>query len=78
VQRVSMREPLTVVLALFIIQFACNTPQTEIWRGRSAAASWYRYAGRWIVAVDDIDPENNDATDRSKTSPSPPSALLGE
>jgi 4-hydroxy-3-polyprenylbenzoate decarboxylase len=62
VQRVSMHEPLTAVLALFIIQFARNTPQTEIWRGLNVAASRYRYAGRWVIAVDDdIDPENNDA-----------------
>jgi UbiD family decarboxylase len=62
VRRVYMHEPLTSVLALFIIQFTRNTPQTEIWRALHAAASRYRYAGRWIIAVDDdIDPENNDA-----------------
>jgi 4-hydroxy-3-polyprenylbenzoate decarboxylase len=62
VKRVSMHEPLTAVLALFVVQFARNTPQTEIWRGLYVAASRYRYAGRWVIAVDDdIDPENNDA-----------------
>jgi len=62
VRRVYMHEPLTSVLALFVIQFARNTRQSEIWRGLYAAASRYRYAGRWIIAVDDdIDPENNDA-----------------
>jgi 4-hydroxy-3-polyprenylbenzoate decarboxylase len=62
VRRVHMHEPLTSVLALFIIQFARGTPQTEIWRALYAAGSRYRYAGRWIIAVDDdIDPENNDA-----------------
>lgn len=62
VRRVHMHEPLTSVLAVFVIQFARNTPQTEVWRGLYAAASRYRYAGRWIIAVDDdIDPENNDA-----------------
>jgi UbiD family decarboxylase len=62
VRRVYMHEPLTSVLAVFVIQFARNTPQTEVWRALYAAASRYRYAGRWIIAVDDdIDPENNDA-----------------
>ncbi len=62
VRRVYMHEPLTSVLALFVIQFARNTRQSEIWRGLYAAACRYRYAGRWIIAVDDdIDPENNDA-----------------
>jgi 4-hydroxy-3-polyprenylbenzoate decarboxylase len=57
-----MHEPLTSVLAVFVVQFARNTPQTEVWRALYAAASRYRYAGRWIIAVDDdIDPENNDA-----------------
>jgi UbiD family decarboxylase len=58
VRRVYMHEPLTSVLALFVIQFARNTRQSDLY----AAASRYRYAGRWIIAVDDdIDPENNDA-----------------
>jgi 4-hydroxy-3-polyprenylbenzoate decarboxylase len=62
VRRIYMHEPLTSVLALFIIQFARGTPQTEVWRGLYAAGSRYRYAGRWIIAVDeDIDPENSDA-----------------
>lgn len=62
VRRVHMHEPLTSVLAVFVIQVARGTPQTEVWRGLYAAASRYRYAGRWIIAVDDdIDPENNDA-----------------
>lgn len=57
-----MSEPLTSVLAVFVIQFRRNTPQTEIWRGLYAAASRYRYAGRWIIAIDDdIDPKSNDA-----------------
>jgi 4-hydroxy-3-polyprenylbenzoate decarboxylase len=57
-----MHEPLTAVLAVFVIQFARNTPQTEVWRGLSAAATRYRFAGRWIIAVDeDVDPENCDA-----------------
>jgi 4-hydroxy-3-polyprenylbenzoate decarboxylase len=62
IRRVHMHEPLSSVLAIFIIQFARGTPQTEVWRGLNAAASRYRFGGRWIIAVDDdIDPENNDA-----------------
>lgn len=62
VVRVSMHEPLTAVLALFIIQFGRGTPETEIWRGLHGAASRYRYGGRWVIAVDeDIDPDNADA-----------------
>ena len=60
--RVHMHEPLTSVLAFFVIQFERGTSQTEVWRALRAAASRYRYAGRWILAVDnDIDPENCDA-----------------
>jgi hypothetical protein len=57
-----MHEPLSAVLAIFVLQFARSTPQTEVWRALTAAATRYRYGGRWIIAVDeDIDPENNDA-----------------
>jgi UbiD family decarboxylase len=62
VRRIHMHEPLTAVLAIFVIQFARGTQQTEVMRALAAAASRYRYAGRWIIAVDDdIDPENCDA-----------------
>jgi 4-hydroxy-3-polyprenylbenzoate decarboxylase len=50
------------VLAIFVIQFARGTPQTEVTRGLAVAASRYRFGGRWIIAVDeDIDPANCDA-----------------
>jgi UbiD family decarboxylase len=62
VRGVHMHEPLTAVLAIFVIQFARGTLQTEVTRALAAAASRYRYAGRWIIAVDDdIDPSNCDA-----------------
>jgi UbiD family decarboxylase len=62
VLRVHMHEPLTAVMAVFIVQFARGTPQTEVLRGLAAAAARYRFAGRWIIAVDeDIDPANCDA-----------------
>jgi len=59
---VSMHEPLTSVVALVIIQFQRGVPQTEIWRALYGASALHRFAGNWIVAVnDDIDPENSDA-----------------
>jgi 4-hydroxy-3-polyprenylbenzoate decarboxylase len=62
VKRVSMHEPLTSVIALIAIQFRRDTPKTEIWRALYGAASLHRYAGKWIVAInEDIDPENSDA-----------------
>jgi 4-hydroxy-3-polyprenylbenzoate decarboxylase len=62
VARVSMHEPLTSVVALYVIQFKRNTPETEIWRAMYGASSLLRYGGKWIIAVDeDIDPENSDA-----------------
>jgi 4-hydroxy-3-polyprenylbenzoate decarboxylase len=62
IQRVHMHEPLTAIFAVFVLQFARGTAQTEVWRALHGAASRYRFAGRWIIAVDeDIDPENCDA-----------------
>jgi len=62
VRRVFMHEPLTAVLAVIAIQFERNTPETEIWRALYGASSLHRFAGRWLIAIDeDIDPENTDA-----------------
>jgi len=62
VSRVSMHEPLTSVVALYVIQFKRNTPETEIWRALYGASSLLRYGGKYVIAVDeDIDPENSDA-----------------
>lgn len=62
VKRVCMHEPLTSVIALIAIQFERNTPGTEIWRALYAASSLHRFAGKWIIAIDeDIDPDNSDA-----------------
>jgi 4-hydroxy-3-polyprenylbenzoate decarboxylase len=59
---VSMHEPLTSVVALIIIQFQRDVPETEIWRALYGASALHRFAGNWIIAVnDDIDPENSDA-----------------
>jgi 4-hydroxy-3-polyprenylbenzoate decarboxylase len=62
VKRVAMHEPLTSLYALIAVQFARGTPETEIWRALHGASALHRFAGKWIVAVDeDIDPENADA-----------------
>ena len=37
-------------------------PESEIWRALYGASGLHRFAGKWVVAVDeDIDPENADA-----------------
>jgi UbiD family decarboxylase len=61
VKRVSMHEPLTGVLPLVIIQLERDVPETEVWRALYGAATLHRFAGKWVLAVnDDIDPENSD------------------
>ncbi|HEX8826944.1 MAG TPA: UbiD family decarboxylase [Xanthobacteraceae bacterium] len=62
VKRVAMHEPLTSLYAVIGIQFARGAPETEIWRALDGAATLHRFAGKWIIAVDDdIDPRNADA-----------------
>lgn len=62
VKRVSMHEPLTSLYAVIAIQFARGVPATEVWRALYGASTLHRFAGKWIVAIDeDIDPENADA-----------------
>jgi 3-octaprenyl-4-hydroxybenzoate carboxy-lyase len=62
VKRVAMHEPLTGLYAVIGIQFARGTPETEIWRALDGASTLHRFAGKWIIAVDeDIDPQNADA-----------------
>jgi UbiD family decarboxylase len=62
VKRVAMHEPLTSLYAVIAIQFARGTPETEVWRGLNGASTLHRFAGKWIVAIDeDIDPDNADA-----------------
>src|SRR5882757_1173919 len=62
VRRVAMHEPLTSLYAVIGIQFERDTPGTEVWRALNGAASLHRFAGKWIIAVDeDIDPDNADA-----------------
>ena len=62
VVRVAMHEPLTSLYAVIAIQFARGTPESEIWRALNGASSLHRFAGKWIIAIDeDIEPENADA-----------------
>src|SRR5215467_14926651 len=61
VKRVAMHEPLTSLYAVIGIQFARGVPETEIWRALNGASTLHRFAGKWIIAVDeDIDPQNAD------------------
>ncbi|MGC2076414.1 MAG: UbiD family decarboxylase, partial [Xanthobacteraceae bacterium] len=62
VKRVSMHEPLTGVLVLIVLVIERGMAETEVWRALYGASSLHRFAGRWVVAVnEDIDPENSDA-----------------
>jgi 4-hydroxy-3-polyprenylbenzoate decarboxylase len=62
VRRVAMHEPLTSLYAVIAIQFARGAPETEIWRALHGASALHRFAGKWIIAVDeDIEPDNADA-----------------
>jgi 4-hydroxy-3-polyprenylbenzoate decarboxylase len=62
VKRVAMHEPLTSLYAVIAIQFERGTPETEVWRALQGASVLHRFAGKWMIAVDeDIDPENADA-----------------
>jgi UbiD family decarboxylase len=62
VKRVAMHEPLTSLYAVIAIQFARGTPESEVWRALHGASALHRFAGKWIIAIDeDIEPDNADA-----------------
>src|SRR6266851_4132779 len=62
VKRVAMHEPLTSLYAVIAIQCGRGTPESEIWRALYGASALHRFAGKWIIAVDeDIEPDNADA-----------------
>ena len=62
VKCVAMHEPLTSLYGVIGIQFTRDAPETEIWRALNGASTLHRFAGKWIIAVDeDIDPHNADA-----------------
>ena len=62
VLRVAMHEPLTNLRKVVVIQFARDTPRTEIWRAMYGAMTLQAPVGKYLIAVnDDIDPDNLDA-----------------
>jgi 4-hydroxy-3-polyprenylbenzoate decarboxylase len=62
VKRVSMHEPLTSLYAVIAIVFERGIPETEVWRALYGAATLHRFAGKWVIAInEDIDPLNADA-----------------
>jgi 4-hydroxy-3-polyprenylbenzoate decarboxylase len=57
-----MHEPLSNLRKIIFLQFAADTPRTEIWRGLSGASTLKADCGKIVVAVsDDIDATNADA-----------------
>jgi 4-hydroxy-3-polyprenylbenzoate decarboxylase len=62
VTRVVMHEPLSNLRPVIFVQYARNTPRTEIWRGMHGAATLRADCGKIVIAVsEDIDPESTDA-----------------
>jgi 4-hydroxy-3-polyprenylbenzoate decarboxylase len=62
IKRVAMHEPLTSLYAVIALQCERGMIETEVWRALHGASSLHRFAGKWIIAVDeDIDPTNADA-----------------
>ena len=62
VVRVSMHEPLTNLRRLVVIQFARDTPRTEIWRALQGTLALQGAVGKFVVAVDeDIEPTSPDS-----------------
>jgi UbiD family decarboxylase len=62
IKRVSMHEPLANLYAVIAIQCERNMPETEVWRALNGASTLHRFAGKWVIAIDeDIDPDNADA-----------------
>ncbi len=62
VRRVVMHEPLSNLRPVMFVQFARDTPRTEVWRGLHGAATLRPECGKIVIAVsEDIDPANTDA-----------------
>jgi 4-hydroxy-3-polyprenylbenzoate decarboxylase len=62
IRKVVMHEPLTNLRKVLFLQFAPDTPQTEIWRALHGAATLQAQCGKIVIAVsEDIDPSNADA-----------------
>ena len=62
IKRVAMHERLTNLRPVIFLQFAAETPRTEVWRGLHGAATLQSNCGKIVIAVsEDIDPTNTDA-----------------
>ena len=62
VKRVVMHEPLSNLRPVIFVQFARETPRTEVWRGLHGAATLRSECGKIVIAVsEDINPESTDA-----------------
>jgi UbiD family decarboxylase len=62
IRRVVMHERLTNLRPVIFLQFAANTPRTEVWRGLNGASILQSNCGKIVIAVsEDIDPSSMDA-----------------
>ena len=62
IKKVFLHEPLTNLRKFVFLQFARNTPKTEIWRALHGTLQLQAVIGKFVIAVDDdIDPNNPDA-----------------
>ena len=62
IRRVVMHERLTNLRPVIFLQFAEDTPRTEVWRGLHGAATLQSNCGKIVIAVsEDIDPASMDA-----------------
>jgi UbiD family decarboxylase len=62
IRRVVMHERLTNLRPVIFLQYAAETPRSEVWRGLSGASTLMSGCGKIVIAVsEDIDPESTDA-----------------
>jgi UbiD family decarboxylase len=62
IRRIVMHERLTNLRPVIFLQYAADTPRSEVWRGLSGASTLMSGCGKIVVAVsEDIDPESTDA-----------------
>src|SRR6186713_2406147 len=62
IRRVVMHERLTNLRPVIFLQFAANSPRTEVWRGLNGASTLQSNCGKIVIAVsEDIDPSSMDA-----------------
>jgi 4-hydroxy-3-polyprenylbenzoate decarboxylase len=62
VRKVAMHEPLTNLRPVIFLQFADDTPRSEVWRGLRGASDLQSNCGKIVIAVsEDIDPASLDA-----------------